>query len=260
MKWLDTAKDFLDSKGGIILGIVTLVALGGAVACAINDTSKVKEKKEAEEERREEAGEEPMDTKDNIIFYAKAYAPTIVCTTIAAAGIISYVAIGEKKVMALSTACSASDLIAKSYQRAVKETLPEEEAKKVEDAVKAQTVAATSTSPAVMMNDIIVTGTGNDIFEDPWSGRRFYSKGSYLKECMRRVERSVRYDLYATLNEFYEEVGIKTTNSGNYLVWDTFRGDELELDFNTTYHDDILDSTVTVLNFVTNPRPKRDDG
>lgn len=76
---------------------------------------------------------------------------------------------------------------------------------------------------------------------------------------MRRVERSVRYDLYATLNEFYEEVGIKTTNSGKYLVWDTFRGDELELDFNTTYHDDILDSTVTVLNFVTNPRPKRDD-
>lgn len=257
------AKKFASEKGGIVLGAITLAALGGAVYCAIKDTSKVKEKKETEELRREEAGEPPMDIKDNVIFYAKNYWPTITCTTIAAAGIISYVMIGEKKIMELSTACSTASTIAnqmakkkEAYEAAIKENLSAEDAKKIEQSANAKISTITSTQPSMPLNNVIVTGTGNDIFKDAWSGRLFYSKGSYLKECVRQIEKSIKYDMYATLNEFYEEIGLETIDAGDLLVWDQFRGDTIELDFSQSYHDPILDTTVTLLNFYTKPQPR----
>ena len=74
----------------------------------------------------------------------------------------------------------------------------------------------------VSKTDIIVTGKGKTLFFEPLSHRYFYSTIELIKRAENKLNKDIicdPFDSVVTVNDFYEEIGIPTTATGDNLGW-----------------------------------------
>ena len=89
----------------------------------------------------------------------------------------------------------------------------------------------------VSKNEVIITGTGKQLCYDGISGRYFESDIQTIRAAVNKINETMVYEMYAALNDFYNEIGLSNTDMGDELGWNLDDG-LLEISYGAMVADD----------------------
>jgi hypothetical protein len=121
-----------------------------------------------------------------------------------------------------------SESTLKEYQEKVIETVGERKEQAVRDSIAKDKV----TNNPVENREVIITDKGNTLCYDAVSGRYFKSDIDKLKKAENDLNRRMMSEMYISLNDFYEEIGLDTIGIGDDIGWNIDKG-YMELDFSS---------------------------
>lgn len=163
----------------------------------------------------------------------KCYIPAVVTGAVSTACLIGATSVNARRNAALATAYTLSETALKEYREAVVETIGEKKERDVKDKVAKDKID----KDPVTNNEVIITEKGNTLCYDAISGRYFNSDIDELKRVANELNRQMRNDMYISLNEFYDEIGLDNIGIGYDLGWNIDRG-YIELDFSAQLAND----------------------
>lgn len=214
--------------------ILTALGIAGMLTTtvlAVKATPRACKIVEAEKTQRSE--DEPITKRDVVKLTWKCYIPaTITCVT-SVACLIGANSVNAKRNAALATAYKLSETALLDYKEKVIETIGEKKEQAVRDKVAEEHVKQNP----VVNNEIIITGNGNSRFFDVISGRRFTSDIERLRKIENQLNKRMYGEMYVSLNEFYDEIGLEHTLTGDQLGWNIDRG-LIDLEFSAQIDDD----------------------
>lgn len=218
--------------------ILTGLGLGGIAATAILAVRATPKalyllEKEGENRYRDESKRTPITKVDTIKIVWKCYVPAVLMGVATAACFIGANSINLRRNAALAGLYSVSEAALKEYQEKVIEVIGKNKEEKIHDAIVQDKIDANPVSKA----EVILTGNGETLFYDSWSGRYFKSD----LEKVRKIQNDLNHDLlggdmYLPLNSFYEELGLERIGGGNEIGW-TFDCGMLDLKFTSKITD-----------------------
>lgn len=169
-------------------------------------------------ERKRQQDPQPTakeDFKNTWKFYVP---PAIVCSLGVASTITSF-SVSSQRTMALMSAYSLSESSFRDYQEQVQKTLGEKKEQQVRDDVIRQKL---EDAPATK-DTIIVTEGGSTLCYDSASGRYFKSDMETIRKAVNTINQKLINDMYASQNDFYDEIGLPRTGLGDELGWTSDR-------------------------------------
>lgn len=152
-------------------------------------------------------------------------APTVVMGTATTACIIGSNGISSRRIAALSTAYAISERAVKDLNDKMTETLGEKKTQAIKDAIVKDKLD--KNPPPADTNQIIMTGDGDVMCMDVYSGRYFRSNAQKIGQAINELSYQIQNDMYVCLNEFYEKLNIPEIPMGDDLGWnldDTIKG------------------------------------
>lgn len=145
----------------------------------------------------------------------KPYVPAIITGVMSTTCMIGSVHIGTRRIAAISTAYKLTETAFSEYKDKVVETIGEKKEKTIKEKLDKDKV---DQNP-VTNREVIVTEKGNTLCYDCISGRYFKSDIEKIKKAVNEINRQLTYDMYVSLNEFYDELGLPDTKLGGELGW-----------------------------------------
>lgn len=179
----------------------------------------------------------------------KPYIPAIVTCVVSASCIIGASSVNARRNAAIATAYKLSETALTEYKGKVIETIGEKKEKTIREQIDKDHIEKNPASK----NQIIMTGRGETLCYDTLSGRYFKSDLEQIKRIRNDLNARLISEMYISLNEFYDELGLDHTILGDDLGWNMDDG-LLELDFSTQLSDD--GRPCIVINYT--PAPKYD--
>lgn len=173
--------------------------------------------------RKEELEVDKLTPVETVKTTWKCYIPAVVSGTVSAACIIGANTVNVRRNAALATAYKLSETAFSEYRDSVVETIGEKKERTVRDKVSEKQIEQNPVSKT----DIIVTGKGKTLFYDPHSARYFYSDLELIKRAENHLNKQIitdPFDAGVTLNDFYEEIGLVGTATGDALGWNLHIG------------------------------------
>ena len=73
--------------------------------------------------------------------------------------------------------------------------------------------------PPLSTDDIVSTGRGNALFYDELSKRYFWSDPAYVDKIFQNLNFQLLDEMYVSLNDYWDALGLPTTNPGNLICW-----------------------------------------
>lgn len=159
--------------------------------------------------------------KDKIKKYWKVYIPAGVSGVVTVACIISGSQASGRRTAAAVTAFSVTERAFTEYKEKVVEQIGKGPEQKVRDQIVQEKVSANPPGQVIMM------GSGHVLCCELYTGRYFRSDMETLKRAQNEVNSIASKDVYATLSDFYDLLGLPHTSHSDYTGWDTERGMEL---------------------------------
>lgn len=154
--------------------------------------------------------------KEKVKKIAKYYAPVAAIDIVSATCIIAARRVDCRRNAVLATAYTACEAALKEYEDKVIETIGE---KKSED-IRRSIVEDHMKQNPVQNTEVIVTGSGDTLCYDDYTGRYFKSSKDKLIRIENELNRRMRDEITITLNDFYYEVGLPEVERGNDFGWD----------------------------------------
>jgi hypothetical protein len=150
-----------------------------------------------------------------------------------------------KRAAALAAAYTISETRLQEYKDKVADKLGYNKATKVRDEIAQDRV--TNNPPN---REVIILGSGDVLCFDPLSGRYFHSSVEMVKQAEAKIHTELFQTQYASLSEFYAEVGLEPTIFSDTMGWNTVTMDVFSISFSTTMTPDgrpclVLDYSVT---------------
>ena len=196
----------------IAVGVTGMIA---AVIEAVRETPRAVEKIK-EDSRNAHDGDPHAYTKKEAFKSAwRYYVPTAILTATSSACIFGGASINLKRNAALIAAYTMSDTALKTYKEQVRETFGNTAEKKIIDGEAKKVLSEHPVSPEV----VIQTGQGNSLCYDKVFGGYFESDITAIKKAMVEVNREIVTHNYASLNDFYDFLGLPPIEIGDLLGW-----------------------------------------
>jgi hypothetical protein len=170
------------------------------------------------EEKKEELGVNKLTPVETVKTTWKCYVPAAVTGVASIACVIGANSVNAKRNAALATAYKLSETAFSEYRGKVVEEIGEKKERKVRDKISE---AQLKESP-ISKTEVIVTGRGQTLFFEPLSHRYFYSDLEKIKRAENNLNKQIicdAFDAGVTVNDFYEEIGIPGTATGDSLGW-----------------------------------------
>lgn len=208
--------------------ILTGIGIGGMLTTtvlAVQATPKALEKIKLEKKEKQ------VDKLGKIEILKKTwkyYIPSLITGCISISCIIGASAVNTKRNAALATAYSLSESALKLYRDKVIETIGEKDEIKIRDAVAKEKINKTP----IVSKEVIVTEKGNTLCFDTISGRYFKSDMETIKKAVNAVNHRMLSEMYVSLNDFYDEIGLPSTKIGDDIGWNVNRK-MIELSFSS---------------------------
>ncbi len=227
------------------MGVITTVVMG------IKATPKALLLLEEERLKRDPQGNKDISfSKIDIIRVVwKCYVPTALMSGATIVCFVGAHSINLRRQAALASLYTISEASLKKYQAKVIEVIGENKERKIREGI----IQDDLDQNPVSKSGIIVTGKGKTLFYDKWSGRYFESD----MQTVRKIQNDLNYnflggrDMYLSLNDFYQELGLEPVDSGNDMGWSLDYG-QLDLQFTTKLTD--TDVPCIVLNYQIVPK------
>lgn len=219
---------------------VALVEMAKATPKALKKIEEEKERQneelrqEAIENGHEEYGQvtnlKPLDV---VKVTWKCYIPVAITATLATACVIGGCSVNMKRNAALATAYTLSETAFKEYRNKVVETIGEKKEEAVRDSIAQDKVTANP----VRSNEVIITGKGETLCYDVHGGRYFKSDIEKIRRVENELNKRMLSEHYISLNEFYYELGLSATKSGDELGWNLDDG-FIDVHFSSVLNED----------------------
>lgn len=177
----------------------------------------------------------------------KCYIPATVSGVTSIACIIGASSVSAKRNAALATAYTLSETALKEYKDKVIETIGEKKEQVIREKVDKERVERNPVSK----NEVIITSKGTTLCYDAISGRYFKSDIDQIKKIVNELNRRMLSDMYISLNEFYDELGIEQNAIGVDLGWNIDNG-LIDVYFTSQLADD--DTPCIVVNYSVAPK------
>lgn len=163
----------------------------------------------------------------------KPYIPAALTGVLSITCLIGAVSVSSRRTAALATAYKLSETALSEYKSKVIETIGEKKEKSIRDEIAKDRVEANP----IGKNEVIITEKGNTLCYDGFSGRYFKSDIDKLKRSINEINRTMLHDMYVSLNEFYDEIGLGHIDIGNTLGWKVDDG-SFDLHFSSQISED----------------------
>lgn len=142
------------------------------------------------------------------------YIPALVTGTITVACIVGSHNVAARKNAIMVSAYSVSERAMQEYKTVVKEKLGEKKALEIQEEVAEKRIKSSSG------DTVIVTGNGEQLCYEPFSGRYFESNIESIRQEVNNLnEGAINSDWGFALNEFYGRIGLDPTGVGDEFGW-----------------------------------------
>jgi len=187
-----------------------------------------------EDDRYEIGINEPMSTQEKLKETWKCYIlPAISCGATIGFMIWSH-QIQGRKLVALASAYALTNHSFKEYRNKAKELLSQKKFGEIE-----HSIAQDKVSDMTMLDgDILATNRGDVLCFDYWTGMKFFSNATEIREAVSRCNNMLADSVYLSLATLYDEIGIPiiTTTAGKcipanaeYLGWNRLRDGSIKV-------------------------------
>lgn len=170
--------------------------------------------------------------KEKISFVWKIYVPAIGTGVITIACIIGANHIGSRRSAALAAAYSISEKAIVEYRDKVVEKIGVSKEKTIRDELAQDRI----TRNPVSEKEVIITGNGDVLCYESFTGRYFNSSMETLKKAQNDLNYTILHDSYASLSDFYNKIDIPITGHSDEVGWNSDA--MLELEFSTCLSED----------------------
>lgn len=212
--------------------ILISIGIGGMFATAILSATATPKAVKLLEEAKDEKGSE-LTVPEAVKACWKCYIPAATTGIFSAACLIGANSVNAKRNAALLTAYKISETALTEYRDKVVETIGEKKEKLVRENLDKEHIEKNPVS----RNNVIVTEKGNTLCFDTMSGRYFKSDIEKIKRAVNEINRRMLSEMYLSLNEFYDEIGLDHIDIGYDLGWRVDVG-FVEIDFSSQIADD----------------------
>lgn len=152
----------------------------------------------------------------------KFYVPATVTALASTACLIGSHTESTRRATALAAAYQISEKALSEYKDAVIETIGEKKERVISEKVSENVLKANP----VNEDDVIITGRGNTLCHDAVFGSYFRSSREAIERAITAVNRQiVSGEMYASLNDFYDELGLDHVDVGDLLGWNLDDGE-----------------------------------
>lgn len=217
------ARKFLKRNSRTIL---TATAVAGSLATAVvaaRDTLRANDVIIAY--KMEHDGED-IPTIDLVKEAAPCYIPTAMTVGATITAILGSHATASTKIAAVSSAYSVAQEAAHLYRDKVREIVGERKAQEIQDAVAQEHVEKAAKNP-----DTVVVGDGEVLCLDAFSNQPFTSTMEKIRKAQNDANYTLLSEMFLTLNEFYNKLGLKPIGCGEDLGWSADH--QIELSFSS---------------------------
>lgn len=173
----------------------------------------------------------PLEPREKIELVWREFVPAAGVAVMTITCIIGATRIGNRRAAALAAAYGITERAFTEYKEKVIERIGPAKEQSVRDEIAQDRVRA---NPAT--TQVIITGNGEVLCYDAYTGRYFNSTMETIKKAQNLVNYRVNNDFYASLSDFYEAVGLPTTTMSDEVGWNANK--LLEIRFSTTMSED----------------------
>ena len=163
----------------------------------------------------------------------KCYIPAAVTSLMSIICLVGASSVSTRRTAALATAYKLSETALAEYQEKMIEEVGEKKERVIRDKVAEECIK----KDPVSNHEVIITGKGTTLCYDGTFGRYFRSDIDSIKKAINKVNRNVVTDMYVSLNDFYDEIGLSPTKIGDDLGWNLDDG-EIDVDFSSQLAED----------------------
>jgi len=171
-----------------------------------------------------------LDRREKLELTWKEFIPPATTGVLTVVCILGANHIGTRRAAGLAAAYSLSERAFTEYREKVIERVGVKQEQSVRDEIAQDRVSATPGS-----REIIISGT-KVLCLDSYTGRYFESDMETLKKAQNDTNYQILNDMYATLTDFYDRIGLPKTRFSDEVGWSN--SELLELEFSTALTDD----------------------
>lgn len=197
-----------------ITGMITTTVL------AVKDTPKALK---CIERRKAELHVDELTVAETVEAAWKCYIPAGVTCVLSTACLIGASSVSLKRNAALATAYTLSETAMREYREKVVETIGEKKEEAIRDSIAKDKID----EHPVSKSEVIITGKGETLCYDVFNDRYFRSDIDKLKRAANEVSHIMLQEGYVSLNDFYEEIGLKPVPKGDDLGWNANKSRDL---------------------------------
>ncbi len=185
------------------------------------------------EEKKREEQVDALSVGETIKVAWKPYIPVALTGIFSTACLIGANSVNSRRNAALAAAYKLSETAISEYKSKVVETIGEKKEKAIRDKVAEDRVK----SDPVTKKEVFITNKGKTLCYDYQSGRYFESDIDEVKKVENKLNKRMLNEMYVSLNDFYEELGLEPSDIGSKMGWNIDMG-MIEMDFSSQLSDD----------------------
>lgn len=227
--------------------ILTGIGIAGMISAGILAVRTTPKALELIREREDELKVEKLPVGETVKTTWKCYIPAVSTCILSAACIIGASSVHAKRNAAIAAAYKLSEKALIEYKDAVIETIGEKKELEVRDKMAEKRIE----KDPISKTEVIVTDKGSSLCYDSISGRYFKSDIETIKRAENVINKQMLSDMYVSLNDFYDEIGLDFTKVGRELGWSVDDG-LIDIHFSSQLADD--GTPCLVVEYCTPPR------
>lgn len=215
--------------------ILTGIGVAGMIATTVMAVRATPKALKLIEAKKKEEHVDHLNAVETVKTTWKCYIPATVTGITSAACLVGASSVNARRNAALATAYSLSKSALTEYKDKVVETIGEKKEKDIRDKIAKDRIER----DPVENHEIVNTERGSTLCYDSLFGRYFISDRDTILNAMHKINHRMigGSEMYVSLNEFYNEIGLGPVDMGYDLGWKIDDG-PIEIDFSSMLSSD----------------------
>lgn len=195
-------------------GILLAMGIGSGLYAGVQAVKATPKALQLIEEKKNAENKDELTPIEVVQTCWKPYVPATFATAASITLLMGSNSIHVKRNTALAAACKLSEVAFMEYRDKVIETIGERTEKEVRHRLAQDKVEQNPVSKS----EVYFTGTGKTLFLDLMTKRYFYSDRDTIQKAANEINRRITLgEMYASLNDFYTEIGLEQADVGDMV-------------------------------------------
>lgn len=212
--------------------ILTGMGIAGMVATTVLAVQATPKALKLIEEKKNEDWVEELTPVETVKTAWKPYIPAAVTGVASVTCLIGASSVSARRNAALATAYTLSETALREYRDKVVETIGEKKEQNIRDKAAKERIEKNPVSTS----EVVFTGKGKSLCFDPWSSRYFECDIETIRKASNTLNDQMLHSItgYASLNDFYDEIGLPHTETGDIIGWNASNLIKLDISSHVT--------------------------